>query len=200
MKYDVIVIGGGVTGCAILRELSKYDLSVALLEKEEDVCSGTSKANSAIIHAGYDAENGTLKAKLNVRGSELTKQLAKDLNFGYRNNGSFVVCFDEGDRPGLEKLYERGVKNGVKGLEIIEGDKAREMEPNLSKNVVAVLYAPSAAIVCPFEMTIALGENAVENGAKVFLNTKVTDIKRKDDGFIINDEFECKAIVNAAGM
>ena len=200
MKYDVIVIGGGVTGCAILRELSKYDLSVALLEKEEDVCSGTSKANSAIIHAGYDAENGTLKAKLNVRGSELTKQLAKDLNFGYRNNGSFVVCFDEGDRPGLEKLYERGVKNGVKGLEIIEGDKAREMEPNLSKNVVAVLYAPSAAIVCPFEMTIALGENAVENGAKVFLNTKVTDITRKDDGFIINDEFECKAIVNAAGM
>ena len=200
MKYDVIVIGGGVTGCAILRELSKYNLKLALLEKEEDVCSGTSKANSAIIHAGYDAENGTLKAKLNVRGSILTKQLAKDLDFAYRNNGSFVVCFDKEDMPGLEKLYERGIKNGVEGLEIIDGDKAREMEPNLSKNICAVLYAKTAAIVCPFEMTIALGENAVENGAEVFLNTACEKIERTNDGFIINDKFETKCIVNAAGL
>lgn len=200
MKYDVIVIGGGVTGCAILRELSKYNLKLALLEKEEDVCSGTSKANSAIIHAGYDAENGTLKAKLNVRGSILTKQLAKDLDFGYRNNGSFVVCFDKEDMPGLEKLYERGIKNGVEGLEIIDGDKAREMEPNLSKNICAVLYAKTAAIVCPFEMTIALGENAVQNGAEIFLNTPCEKIARSNDGFIINDKFETKCIVNAAGL
>ncbi|MBR3227837.1 MAG: NAD(P)/FAD-dependent oxidoreductase [Erysipelotrichaceae bacterium] len=200
MKYDVIVIGGGVTGCAILRELSKYDLKIALLEKEEDVCSGTSKANSAIIHAGYDAQNGTLKARLNVRGSLLTEGLAKDLNFAYRKNGSFVLCFDEEDLPGLNELYERGVKNGVKDLEIISGDRAREMEPNLSKNVVAALYAPTAAIVCPFEMTIALGENAVANGAEVFLNEKVEKIEKTADGFRINDRYETKTIVNAAGL
>lgn len=200
MKYDVIVIGGGVTGCAILRELSKYNLKIALFEKEEDLCSGTSKANSAIIHAGYDAKNGSLKAKFNVRGSILTKKLAEDLNFSYRNNGSFVVCFNEEDLPGLTELYERGVKNKVEGLQIIDGDKARELEPNLSKNVVAALYAPSAAIVCPFEMTIALGENAVMNGAEIFLNKPVNDIKKINDYYLINGQYETKYIINAAGL
>ena len=200
MKYDVIVIGGGVTGCAILRELSKYNLKIALFEKEEDLCSGTSKANSAIIHAGYDAKNGSLKAKFNVRGSILTKKLAEDLNFSYRNNGSFVVCFNEEDLPGLTELYERGVKNKVEGLQIINGDKARELEPNLSKNVVAALYAPSAAIVCPFEMTIALGENAVMNGAEIFLNKPVNDIKKINDYYLINGQYETKYIINAAGL
>lgn len=200
MKYDVIVIGGGVIGCAILRELSKYNLNIALLEKNEDVCSGTSKANSAIIHAGYDAENGTLKAKMNVKGSLMTKELAKDLSFSYINNGSFVVCFDESDLEGLKKLYERGLKNGVEGLEIIDGDKARQLEPNLSKNVYAALYAKTAAIVCPFEMTIALGENAVANGAKVFLNNEVKTIEKKDDYYLINSTYETKCIVNAAGL
>ena len=117
--FDVIVIGGGVTGCSILRELSKYDLKVALLEKEEDVCSGTSKANSAIVHAGHDAKSGSLKAKLNVRGNELIKELAKDLNFAYKNNGSLVLCFDEEDYPKLEELYNRGITNGVKDLHIL---------------------------------------------------------------------------------
>lgn len=200
MKYDVIVIGGGVIGCAILRELSKYNLNIALLEKNEDVCSGTSKANSAIIHAGYDAENGTLKAKMNVKGSLMTKELAKDLSFSYINNGSFVVCFNESDLEGLKKLYERGLKNGVEGLEIIDGDKARQLEPNLSKNVYAALYAKTAAIVCPFEMTIALGENAVANGAKVFLNNEVKTIEKKDDYYLINSTYETKCIVNAAGL
>ncbi len=200
MKYDVIVVGGGVIGCAILRELSKYNLKIALLEKEEDVCSGTSKANSAIIHAGYDAENGTLKARFNVEGCKLTKQLAKDLDFTYINNGSFVVCFDETDMPGLENLYERGIKNGVEGLEIISGEKARELEPNLSKNVYAALYAKSAGIVCPFEMTIAFGENAIANGAEIFLNTKVEKIIKNDEGYLINDKYQTRCIVNAAGL
>ena len=200
MIYDVVVIGGGVVGTAILRELSKYNLKIALLEKEEDVCSGTSKANSAIIHAGYDAENGTLKAKLNVRGCELVPELAKDLEFTYKNNGSFVLCFDKEDLPGLLNLYDRGVKNGVKGMKILSGDEAREMEPNLSKNVEGALYAPSAGIVCPFDMTIAFVENAIDNGGEVFLNTPVTKIEKKDDCYIINDKYETKCIVNAAGL
>lgn len=200
MKYDVVVIGGGVVGTAILRELSKYNLKIALLEKEEDVCSGTSKANSAIIHAGYDAENGTLKAKLNVRGCELVPELAKDLEFTYKNNGSFVLCFDKEDLPGLQKLYDRGVNNGVKGLKILSGQEAREMEPNLSESVEGALYAPSAGIVCPFDMTIAFAENAIDNGAEVFLNTPVTKIEKKDDCYIINDKYETKCVVNAAGL
>lgn len=200
MKYDVIVIGGGVTGCAILRELSKYNLKVALLEKEEDVCSGTSKANSAIVHAGYDAKSGTLKAKLNVKGSQMIKELAKELDFPYRNNGSLVLCFDENDLPKLEELYQRGIDNGVKDMEILDGDGVRKLEPNLSEKVVGALYAKSAAIVCPFNMTIALGENAIANGAQIFLNTEVKTIKRIDDGFIINEEYETKCIVNAAGV
>lgn len=200
MIYDVIVIGGGVVGAAILRELSKYDLKLALLEKEEDVCSGTSKANSAIIHAGYDAENGSLKAKLNVRGSELVPKLSKDLDFSYKNNGSLVLCFNENDLPGLQKLYDRGIKNGVKGLEILSGEDARKMEPKISNKVVAALYAPSAGIVCPFDMTIAFCENAIENGAEIFLNTKVNKIEKKNDTYVINDKYETKCVVNAAGL
>ena len=200
MLYDAIVIGGGVIGTAILRELSKYNLKTALLEKEEDICSGTSKANSAIVHAGYDAESGTLKAKLNVRGSELVPILSKELDFSYINNGSFVLCFAKEDMPGIQKLYDRGIVNGVQGLRIVSGDEAREMEPNLSKDVVGALYAPTAGIVCPFGMTIAFAENAVDNGAEVFLNTEVKKIDKKDDLYIINDSFETKTIINAAGL
>lgn len=198
--YDVIVIGGGVTGTATLRELSKYNLKLALLEKEEDVCSGTSKANSAIVHAGFDAKEGTLKAKFNVRGNELIRNLAKDLEFSFKNNGAFVLCFDENDLPALKDLYQRGLNNGVEGLEIIDGDKARELEPNLSKNVVAALYAKTSGIVCPFEMNIAFAENAIDNGAEVILNTEVTKIVKKDDYYVINDKYETKCIVNAAGL
>lgn len=198
--YDVIVIGGGVVGTAILRELSMYDLKIALLEKEDDVCSGTSKANSAIIHAGYDAQSGTLKAKLNVRGAKLVPELAKKLDFSYRNNGSLVLCFNQEQMPDLKELYDRGIRNGVEGLEIIDGDKARSIEKNLSDKVVGALYAKSAGIVCPFEMTIAFGENAVDNGASIFLNTEVKTIEKKDDYYLINNTFMSKCIVNAAGL
>ena len=141
--YDVVVIGGGVTGCSVARELSRYHLHTCLLEREEDVCSGTSKANSAIVHAGYDAANGSLKAMLNVQGNEMMEQLSNDLQFDFKRNGSMVLCFDENDLPALKELYERGVKNGVPGLAIISGDEAREKEPNVSDTVVAAIYAPT---------------------------------------------------------
>lgn len=181
--YDVIVIGGGVSGTAALRELSKYNLKLALLEKEEDVCSGTSKANSAIVHAGFDAKQGSLKAKLNVRGNKLIRELSKELDFAFKDNGAFVLCFNKEDEPALKDLYQRGVDNEVPDLEIIDGDKARELEPNLSKNVVSALYAKTSGIVCPFEMNIAFAENAVENGAEVILNEEVTKIEYKDDHY-----------------
>ena len=198
--YDVIVIGGGVTGCATLRELSKYDLKLALLEKEEDVCSGTSKANSAIVHAGFDAQNNTLKAKFNVRGNKLIRELSKTLNFPFINNGALVLCFDENDYSKLEELYDRGIKNGVEGLEIISGDKARSIEPNLSKEVVSALYAKTSGIVCPFDMNIAFGENAVLNGAEIIFNSKVETIVKENDYYLINNKYKTRCIVNAAGV
>lgn len=198
--FDVIVIGGGVTGCATLRELSKYNLNIALLEKEEDVCSGTSKANSAIVHAGHDASTGTLKAKLNVRGNELIRKLSQELNFAYKNNGSLVLCFEEEDYQKLKELYDRGIANGVKGLEILNHDETLALEPNLSDEVKYSLLCRTGGIVCPFEMNIALAENAVENGAKVYLNTKVESIKKVDDYYLINDSIKTRCIVNAAGL
>ncbi len=198
--FDVIVIGGGVTGCATLRELSKYNLNIALLEKEEDVCSGTSKANSAIVHAGHDANTGTLKAKLNLRGNELIRQLSKELNFAYKNNGSLVLCFAQEDYPKLLDLYNRGLNNGVKGLKILNHDETLALEPNLSEEVKYSLLCETGGIVCPFEMNIALAENAVENGAKVYLNTEVKTIKKENDYYLINDSIKSKCIVNAAGL
>ena len=159
--FDVVIIGAGVTGCTIARELSRYDLHIGVLEKEEDVCSGTSKANSAIVHAGFDAEPGKLKARFNVEGSRMMAALSKELDFDYKQNGSLVLCFSKEEIPALQKLYERGMENGVEGLRIISGDEAREMEPNVTDQVVAALYAPTGAIVCPFGLTISLAENAV---------------------------------------
>lgn len=203
MNTDVVIIGGGVVGCAIARELSAYDLKTILLEKEEDVCSGTSKANSAIVHAGFDAEPGSVKAKFNVIGSEMMEDLSKELDFPYKRNGSMVLCFAEEDRPKLVELYDRGVKNGVKGLEIISGDQARELEPNVSDEVVAALLAKTGGIVCPFNLTIALAENAADNGVEFRFNTEVLDIRKIDAGFSVvtsNGEITTKYVVNAAGV
>ena len=201
--YDVVVIGGGVTGCSVARELSRYHLHTCLLEREEDVCSGTSKANSAIVHAGYDAANGSLKAMLNVQGNEMMEQLSNDLQFDFKRNGSMVLCFDENDLPALKELYERGVKNGVPGLAIISGDEAREKEPNVSDTVVAAIYAPTGGIVCPFGLTIAMAENAYENGVEFKMNTEVVQIEKADFGYRLitnNGEVHAKYVVNAAGV
>ena len=156
--YDVIIIGAGVSGCAIARELSRKKGKILVVERAEDVCCGTSKANSAIVHAGYDAKHGTLMAKLNVQGSRMMPGLAKELDFHYENNGSLVVMMSEEDRPALMALYENGLKNGVEQLQILERDALRAMEPNISDNAVAALYAPTGAIVCPFGLTFALAE------------------------------------------
>ena len=176
--YDVIIIGAGVSGAAAARELSRYNAKVCVIEKEEDVCCGTSKANSAIVHAGYDAKEGSLMAKLNVRGNALMEQLSKDLDFPFKRIGSLVVCKDEEDMSNLKALYDRGVANGVPGLRILLKEEVHEMEPNLSDDIYAALYAPSAGIVCPFHLNIALAENANANGVEFKFDTEVTDLKK----------------------
>ena len=202
-KFDAVVIGGGVVGCAVARELSRYNLSVCLLEKGEDVCSGTSKANSAIVHAGFDATPGTKKAEFNVKGNAMMDELAADLEFEFKRNGSVVLCFADEEMPKLAELYQKGLKNGVEGLEIVSGDKMREMEPNVSKEVVAALIAPTGGIVCPFGLTIALAENAADNGVEFKFNTEVKDIKKVEDGYVLvtnNGDISTKTVINAAGV
>ena len=201
--YDVVIIGAGVSGCAIARELSRKKGNVLVVEQEEDVCCGTSKANSAIVHAGYDAENGSLMAKLNVEGSQMMPELAKELDFHFRRNGSLVVMLTEEDRPKLNALYENGVANGVEGLRIVGRDELEKMEPNISDTAVAALYAPTGGIVCPFGLTYALAENAAENGVKFQFNTQVTDVEKTEDGWNVHTtkgNLETKVVVNAAGV
>ena len=202
-NYDVIIIGAGVTGTAIARELSRYQCRVCVLEREEDVCCGTSKANSAIIHAGYDAEPDSWKARLNVRGNEMIESLSKELDFPFKRDGSLVLCLDEKAYPDLKKLYDRGIENGVKGLQILYRDEVLMMEPNVSDKVYAALYAPTAGIVCPFHMTIAFAENAYTNGAEFRFNSEVQKISREADGWEIitgKGKYKTKCIVNAAGV
>ena len=201
--YDVIIIGAGVTGCAVARYLSRYQGSALVLERAEDVCCGTSKANSAIIHAGFDAAHGSLMAKMNVQGSRMLPELAKELDFPFRRNGSLVVCMSEEDMPRLRALYENGVKNGVEGLEIVDAQRLHELEPNVSKNAVAALWAPTGGIVCPFNMTIALAENANANGVDFRFNTKVTGFTRGENCWTVHTEqgdFQTSYVVNAAGV
>lgn len=200
---DIIVIGAGVTGCGIARELSRYDWKVTVLERASDVCEGTSKANSGIAHAGFDALPGTMKAKLNVEGNQMMEALSKELDFPFKRNGSLVLCFDEEDRPRLQKLLEQGQKNGVKELRIIEKVELKQLEPNISDDAVAALYAPTGGIVCPFNLTIALAENAAVNGVEFRLNTEVQKIEKIPEGYrVITDQgvLESRVVINAAGV
>ncbi len=179
---QVVIIGAGVTGMCIARELSRRELDVLVVERASDVCEGTSKANSGIAHSGYDAKPGTLKAKFNLEGSALMPKLAEELDFPYRNNGSLVLCFDEADRDKLNDLLERGNQNGVKGLKILSGDEARATEPSLSGEVVAALFAPTGAVVDPFLLTAAMADNAAVNGVEFSFDTEVINISHaKDD-------------------
>ena len=195
--YDVIIIGSGVSGSAAARELSRYKVKVCVLEKEEDVCCGTSKANSGIVHARYDAKEGSLMAKLNVRGNAMMEQLSKDLDFPFQRVGSLVICLREEDMDKLQALYDRGVANGVPGLQILNREEVLEMEPNIVDNVYAALYAPSAGIVCPFGLNIAMAENACENGVEFKFDTKVQKLEKQDG---IWEMFKTKYVVNAAGV
>ena len=205
LKYDIIIIGAGVSGCAIARELSRYDLNICVLDKESDVCEGTSKANSGIVHAGHDAKPGTLKAKLNVQGNLMMEEMAKKLDFPFKRNGSLVVCQNEEELSKLEELKARGKENGVEGLRILTREEALELEPALADSVYAALYAPTGGIVCPFLMNIAYAENAEINGAKFRLGTCVQDIGRchQVSGFkVITNQgtFYSKYVINAAGV
>lgn len=201
--YDIIIIGAGVSGAASARELSRYAARVCVLEKEEDVCCGTSKANSAIVHAGYDAAPGSLMAKLNVRGNRLMGQLAKDLDFPFRRIGSLVVCLSEEDMPGLQTLYERGQANGVPKLRIVYHDELLQMEPNLAEEAYAALYAPTAGIVCPFGLNIALAENAAANGVEFHFDTEVQRLERQQGGgwsvYTNRGVYDTRLVINAAG-
>ena len=200
---DVIIIGAGVSGCAIARELSRYQLDICVLERESDICEGTSKANSGIVHGGFDAKPGTLKAKLNVLGNSMMDEMSKKLDFEFKRNGSMVVCQNEMGIPALEKLLEQGKENGVKGMKILKREQALELEPNLADGVYAVLYIPSGGIVCPFGMNIAYAENAAQNGVEFKLGTEVQLIERVGQDYRIQTNqgvFETKYVINAAGV
>ena len=200
---DIIIIGGGVSGCSIARFLSRYEADILLIDKEEDVCCGTTKANSAIVHAGFDAEPGSRMAELNVKGSEMMPQLAGELDFAYNRCGSLVVCLHEEDRPALQALYERGLQNGVKELRIVGQGELRQMEPNIAEGAMAALYAPTGAIVCPFGLTYAMAENAAANGVEFQFDTAVQEVTRIEGGWRLTTskgELEAKVIVNAAGV
>lgn len=203
MTSDVIVIGAGVTGCAAARELSRYQLDILVLEKEEDVCCGTSKANSGIIHSGIDCKPGTIKARMNLLGNEMMGALAEELDFPFVRNGSLVLCFSEADRPRLEALYKQGRTNGVSGLRILEKEELHALEPNLSEEAIAGLHAPTGGIVCPFGMNIALAENAAENGVTFRFDTEVLTMRKISGGFRLETNagpLEAKCVVNAAGV
>ncbi|MHA1292734.1 MAG: NAD(P)/FAD-dependent oxidoreductase [Promethearchaeota archaeon] len=205
MIYDVIIIGGGVTGCCIARTLSKYDLKICLIEKEADIASGTTKANSGVVHAGYSAERKYIKRNLCIRGNKLYTQAQKELNFPFKRIGSFVVALEEEQIKELEQKRKKGIEDGIPGLELIlDKEKIKKMEPNLTDEVVGVLHAPSAGIVSPYEMTIALAENAAINGVKFFRNNKVKKISHSDYVFTIKTsegkEFSGHNLINAAGL
>ena len=204
MVYDVIIIGAGVTGSSVARQLSRYRANVCVLDAAEDVCSGTTKANSAIVHAGFDAETGSLMAKLNVEGNLMMEDICRDLDVPFKRNGSLVVCIHKEELGGLKELYDRGVANGVEGLRILSKEEALEMEPNLSDNVEGALFAPSGGIVCPFTLNIAMAENANVNGVDFFFNTKVEKVQKTDDGNwtlrTSNGVYRSKYVVNAAGV
>lgn len=201
--YDVVIIGAGVVGCATARELSRYKLKTLVVERESDVCAGTSKANSAIVHAGFDAMPNSLKGKLNGKSNLMFDKLSEELDFKFKRNGSLVLCFNEKDIDKLYELKKRGEENGVPDISVITGDEVRKMEPNVTDKVVAALYAPTGGIVCPFTFTIALAENANTNGVEFKFNSEVVNIKKNTDYFTIvteKESIDTKMIVNAAGL
>ena len=201
--FDYVVIGAGVVGGLVARELTKYRLSVCIVEKASDVAMGATRANSAIVHAGFDAKEGTLKAKLNVQGSEMMEDLCLELGVKYKRNGSLVVGFNEEDEATLHSLIERGEKNGVKGLSFVRRDELVKIEPNIGDGVTCALRAETGAIVCPYELCMAAVGNAMDNGAELKLNFEVKNIEKCGDVYRIsseNETVEAGAVINCAGV
>ncbi len=201
--YDVAIIGTGIAGTCIAREFSKYKLKIVMIDKENDVANGTTMANSAIVHAGYDAKAGTKKGEFNVKGSEMYEELCTALGVSYKRIGSLVAAFDDEDLETIKRLYDNGLANGVKDMQILKAEEVKEMEPNLSENIIGALFAPSAAIISPYETAIALAENAMDNGVELMLNKEVLDIEHLDEGYSILFEsgfVEAKYVINCAGL
>lgn len=201
-QYDVIIIGGGIIGCAVARCLARYKLRVALCEAAADIATGATKGNGGIVHSGYDPLPGTLKAKLNVRGNQLYSEWSRQLGFAFRRTGSMVLGFNDSDRQHLENLMERGSKNGVQGLQLIDHERIRQLEPQASPLACVALYCPHTGIVDPFEVAIACAENAAANGVDFYRSAPVTKIQQLDEKFMVstpNDTFQTRWIVNSAG-
>lgn len=200
---DVIIIGAGIIGCATARELSRYNVDVLVLERHNDVSCGASKANSGIVHAGFDAHPGTQKAFFNVVGARMYENLSKELDFPYIKNGAYVLNFSKDGQAKLEELYNQGVENGVVGHKIVSGDEVRANEPSVSTEVVSALYVPTSAIVGPYEATLAFAENANVNGVRFEFEQTVKNIEKKEDVFVITTDkrvFESKIVINCAGV
>ena len=202
-SFDVVIVGAGVTGCSIARALSRYQGNICVVEQNSDICEGASKANSAIVHGGYDPEPGSKKAKLNLLGNQMMDRIAAELDVPFRRIGALVLCFHQEDLARLQALKARGEENGVEGLEILNREGLLKMEPNLGDQVFAALHVPSSGVICPFELTLGFAESARNNGAEFLLNTKVEAVRKVDGGYTIRAGREllfCRALVNAAGV
>jgi glycerol-3-phosphate dehydrogenase len=202
-RYDVIIIGAGVIGCSIARELSRYKGRILLIEKENDVSNGSSKANSGIVHGGYDAKHGSLKGTFSRKGNRMFEQLNRELNFGYLECGSMVLGYSEEDLDVLKGLMENGIKNGVDDLRIIEHDEILEREPYVNPDVKYALFCPTAGVTSPYEYTIALAENAIQNGVTLKLNHEVMGLEKNDQGFKVGTsagDYHGRYVINAAGL
>lgn len=201
--FDVVVIGAGVVGGMVARELTKYTKNVCIVERGSDVALGATRANSAIVHAGYDAKEGTLKARLNVRGSVMMENVCLELGVKYKRNGSLVVGFNDEDRATLTELVERGKTNGVEGVKLLEREEILAIEPNIGSGVTVALHAPTGAIVCPYELCMAAVGSAMDNGAELKLNFCVDKIEKTDEGYKVysGENFvEAKFVINCAGV
>ncbi len=201
--YDIVIIGAGVAGTFIARELSRFQLKLLILDRQNDVANETTMANSAIIHSGYDAKAGLMKGKFNAPGNAMFDQVCDELDVPFKRCGSLVIGFDETDQETIQELYENGIKNHVPDMQILNDKEVHEMEPNINEKVLCALYAPTAGIISPWELAIALAENAIENGTDLKLETAVKDIKKDNDGFhIITDKgtFDTLYVINCAGV
>ena len=202
-ETDVLIVGAGVMGCALARVLSRYQVRVTVAERADDVAEGASKANSGIVHAGFDAKPGTDKARLNVLGARMYPALCRELSVPFRNNGALVVAFSEEDRATLEKLLAQGEKNGVPGLRIVEREELLAMEPNLNPAAVAALLAPTSGIVSPYELVYAMADHAALNGAEFLFGREVTGLERTAEGWLAHTaegDIACRAVANCAGI
>lgn len=201
--YDVAVIGAGIIGCSISRVLSRYEINAVLIEKEADVADCTTKANSAIVHAGYDAKPGTLKAKFNALGNPMFEKLCRELDVPFKKTGSIVLAFNEEDMETINKLFVQGIINGINGMEILDREKVLDMEPRINKQVIGGLYAETCGIVGPWELAIAQAENAAENGVEILLNSEVKDIKKQENAYRIftsDRTIDARYVINCAGL